>query len=61
MSTLNALTRNGAVIRALLLALAAIALLAADQPTLIPFAVAAYAVANAVAITHTAARAARQS
>ncbi|GIG59963.1 hypothetical protein Lfu02_43350 [Longispora fulva] len=58
-TVLLGLARNGAVARAVLLALATVVLLAAGQRILIPFAVAAYAVANAVALTLATARATR--
>ncbi|WP_412538201.1 hypothetical protein R8Z50_20320 [Longispora sp. K20-0274] len=56
-TVLLGLARNGAVLRAVLLAAATVVLLALGQRILVPFAVAGYAVANAVALTLATARA----
>ena len=56
----RSLLHNGAVLRALLLAVAAVSLLAAHRPTLVPVAVTLYVVANATALTTAAVRAERR-
>ncbi|WP_433248272.1 hypothetical protein ACQPYK_00220 [Streptosporangium sp. CA-135522] len=50
-TVVRALVRNGAVVRAVLLAVAALTLLAAHLPMMIPVAVTLYVVANAAALT----------
>ncbi|MEV4139651.1 hypothetical protein AB0J72_46750 [Dactylosporangium sp. NPDC049742] len=58
MSVLGSLVRNGAVVRAALLAAVSTGALAAGRPLLVPYAVAGYAVWNATALTLAAARSA---
>ena len=48
------LAHNGVVLRAVALAVAAVAALAVHKPFLVPFAVTLYAVANAAALTKAA-------
>lgn len=53
------LARNGMVVRAVLLAVATVVLLAVDRRPLIPVAVSGYAIANAYALTRAAMKAAK--
>jgi hydroxymethylglutaryl-CoA reductase len=56
MSTLWRLRHDGPAQRAVALALAAAAAVITGHPGLVPYAVAVYAVANAIAVTRAAAR-----
>jgi hypothetical protein len=59
MQALVRLGRNGSAVRAILLAVATVVLIAVGRPILVPIAVSLYAIANAAAISRSALRPAR--